>query len=29
MGNSAGGFSFAVSGFDGELLGKLKTIIKY
>ena len=29
MGNAAGGFSFAVSGFDSELWGKLKTIIKY
>jgi hypothetical protein len=29
MGNAAGGFSFAVSGFDNELWGKLKTIIGY
>jgi hypothetical protein len=27
MGNSAGGFSLAASGFDNELWGKLKTII--
>lgn len=29
MGNSAGGFSFALSGFDSELWSKLKLIIKY
>ncbi|GGH07898.1 serine hydrolase domain-containing protein [Mucilaginibacter phyllosphaerae] len=29
MGNSAGGFSLAASGFDNELWGKLKTVIKY
>ena len=29
MGNSAGGLSPAVSGFDNELWGKLKTIIRY
>ncbi len=29
MGNSAGGFSLALSGFDNELWGKLKTIIRY
>lgn len=29
MGESAGGFTFAVSGFDNELWGKLKTIIRY
>lgn len=29
MGNSAGGFTLALSGFDNELWGKLKTIIKY
>ena len=29
MGNSAGGFSYASSGFDNELWGKLKAVIKY
>ena len=29
MGNAAGGSSLAVSGFDNELWGKLKTIINF